>query len=110
MLKKLGIGYFEPRGIDGKNIANLLDSEVAALKEKMEREGIKVSSIGSPIGKIRLDEDFEAHFERFRRVVEIAKMLDARYIRMFSFTVLQGRTQESGRRKRGKKSSAACAG
>ncbi|MCI9337201.1 MAG: sugar phosphate isomerase/epimerase [Lachnospiraceae bacterium] len=85
VLRKLGIGYFEPRGIDGKNIADLSDSEVAALKEKMEREGISVSSIGSPIGKIRLDEDFEAHFERFRRVVEIAQMLDARYIRMFSF-------------------------
>lgn len=85
VLKKLGIGYFEPRGIDGKNIANLSDEEVAALKEKMEREGIRVSSIGSPIGKVRLDEDFEAHFERFRRVVEIAKKLDTRYIRMFSF-------------------------
>lgn len=85
VLQKLDIHYFEPRGIDGKNIADLSDEEVAALKEKMERAGIRVSSIGSPIGKIRLDEDFEAHFKRFQRVVEIAKKLDARYIRMFSF-------------------------
>lgn len=85
VLKKLGIGYFEPRGIDGKNIADLSDGEVVALKEKMEQNGIRVSSIGSPIGKIRLDEDFEVHFKRFQRVVEIAKKLDARYIRMFSF-------------------------
>lgn len=85
VLKKLGICYFEPRGIDGKNIADLSNEEAASLKEKMEREGIRVSSIGSPIGKVRLDEDFEAHFEQFCRVVEIAKMLDARHIRMFSF-------------------------
>ena len=85
VLKKLDIRYFEPRGIDGKNIADLTDGEVAALKEKMERSRVKASSIGSPIGKIRLDEDFEAHFGQFQRVVEIAKRLDARYIRMFSF-------------------------
>ena len=85
VLQKLGIRYFEPRGIDGKNIADLSDEEAQSLKEKMERAGIRVSSIGSPIGKIRLDEDFEEHFKRFQRVVEIAKKLDARYIRMFSF-------------------------
>ncbi len=85
VLKKLDIRYFEPRGIDGKNIAELSDEEVSALKEKMGRCGIKASSIGSPIGKIRLDEDFEAHFRKFQRVVDIAKMLDAGYIRMFSF-------------------------
>lgn len=85
VLQKLNISYFEPRGIDGKNIADLSDEEAETLKEKMERAGIRVSSIGSPIGKIRLDEDFEAHFKRFQRVVEIAKKLDARYIRMFSF-------------------------
>lgn len=85
VLNKLDIRYFEPRGINGKNIAELSDGEVAALKEKMERCGIKASSIGSPIGKIRLDEDFQAHFEKFQRVVEIAERLDAGYIRMFSF-------------------------
>ena len=50
VLKKLDIRYFEPRGIDGKNIAALTDGEVAALKEKMGRSGVKASSIGCPIG------------------------------------------------------------
>ena len=84
-LKRLGIGYFEPRGIDGKNIADLTDEEVEQLKEKMKRYGIQASSIGSPIGKVKLEEDFETHFTCFCRVVEIAKMLDCRYIRLFSF-------------------------
>ena len=85
VLNKLGIKYFEPRGVDGKNISELNDDEVIALKEKMSAYGIKASSIGSPIGKIKLTDDFEAHFELFKRVVKTAKMLDTKYIRMFSF-------------------------
>ncbi len=85
VLNKLNMGYFEPRGINGKNISTLTDEEVADLKAKMEQYGIKVSSIGSPIGKIKLSDDFEAHFALYERVVAIAKALDTRYIRMFSF-------------------------
>ena len=85
VLNKLGIKYFEPRGIDGKNISELCDSEVAALKEKMEKYGIRASSIGSPIGKIKLSDNFSKHFEMFKRVVKTAKALDTKYIRMFSF-------------------------
>ena len=85
VLKKLGISYFEPRGVDGKNIADLQDEEVVCLKEKMDKCGIKVSSIGSPIGKIKITDDFAPHFEIFKRVVKTAKMLDTKYIRMFSF-------------------------
>ena len=59
VLNKLDIRYFEPRGIDGKNISLLTEQEVRSLKEKMELYGIKVSSIGSPIGKVKIEEPFE---------------------------------------------------
>lgn len=85
VLNKLGICYFEPRGIGEKNISELNDDEVIALKQKMDVCGIKASSIGSPIGKVDISADFEAHFELFKRVVRTAKMLGTRYIRMFSF-------------------------
>ncbi len=85
VLKKLGIKYYEPRGIDGKNISELLDNEILALKKKMEKFEISASSIGSPIGKIKLSDDFDEHFNLFKKVVKTAKMLNARYIRMFSF-------------------------
>ena len=85
VLGRLGIKYFEPRGVDGKNISELTDGEAMELKEKMDAAGIKVSSIGSPIGKIDIKDDFEPHFELFKRVVAIAKILDTKYIRMFSF-------------------------
>lgn len=85
VLNKLNINYFEPRGIDGKNISTLTDEEVSTLKAKMDKAGIKVSSIGSPIGKMKIEDAFEDHFALFQRVVEIAKALDTKYIRMFSF-------------------------
>lgn len=85
VLNKLNIHYFEPRGIDGKNVASLSDAEVSQLKEKMAEYGIKASSIGSPIGKIKLEDPFEEHFVLLKRVVQIAKQLETKYIRMFSF-------------------------
>lgn len=85
VLNKLNIKYFEVRGVDGKNISTLTDEEVLILKSKMEQYGIQVSSIGSPIGKIKIEEDFAPHFEVFKHVVNIAKTLGTKYIRMFSF-------------------------
>ncbi|MBQ8802216.1 MAG: sugar phosphate isomerase/epimerase [Tyzzerella sp.] len=84
-LNKFGIHYFEPRGIDGKNISSLTEEEMYDLKKLMDEYGIKVSSIGSPIGKIKVTEDFEAHFEVLKNVVKAAKILDTKYIRVFSF-------------------------
>ena len=85
VLNKLGIKYFEPRFIEGKNISKLTEDELKALKSKMDAAGIKASSIGSPIGKIDITEDFDEHFEIFKNVVLAAKILDTRYIRIFSF-------------------------
>ena len=96
-LNRLGVKYFEPRGVEGTNISKLSDDEVKTLKEKMDKYGIKVSSIGSPIGKVNIEDDFEPHFEDFKRVVEIAKALESRYIRMFSFYKKEGEWTEEKR-------------
>ncbi len=85
VLNKLGITWFEPRGINGKNISELNDDEVLALKEQMDAFGIRASSIGSPIGKIRVTDDFAPHLELLKRVIRTAKLLNCRCIRMFSF-------------------------
>ena len=97
VLNKLGIAYFEPRGIDGKNISALTDEEVGDLAEKMQEYGIKVSSIGSPIGKIDIADSFAEHFELFKRVVAVAKKLGAKYIRIFSFYNKDGEWTEEKR-------------
>lgn len=84
VLNKLGIRFFEPRGINGKNISLLTLDEAKELKGKMDKAGIKASSIGSPIGKADI-KDTDKDFELFKHIVEIAKILECRFIRMFSF-------------------------
>lgn len=87
VLNKLGIKYFEPRGVNGKNISDLTMEEVHELKEKMQQYGIEASSIGSPIGKIKITDDFEEHKEKLLHTIEIAKILGTKYIRVFSFFI-----------------------
>lgn len=84
-LGRLNIKYFEPRGVDGENISVLSEEQVASLRAKMDKAGIRASSIGSPVGKIKVSEDFVPHFEMFKKIVKTAKMLDCPFIRIFSF-------------------------
>lgn len=96
-LNKLGIEYFEPRGIDGKNISELDKNDVETLKEKMNKYNIKVSSIGSPIGKIKITDDFAVHMEKLKKTIDIAKKLGTKYIRVFSFYIPEGEKPENYR-------------
>ena len=84
-ITKLGVEFYEPRMINGKNISSLNEEETAELASIMENYGITASSIGSPIGKIKQEDDFEAHFELYKNTVKVAKSIGAKYIRMFSF-------------------------
>jgi sugar phosphate isomerase/epimerase len=90
VLQKLGIGHLELRGVWGKNVLALNDDEVGTIKQELVRRGMGVSAIGSPIGKIKVDDPFEPHLTDFRRAIQVAKMLDSQYIRLFSFFVPAG--------------------
>ena len=81
-----GITHMELRGFGKKvNINNLTVEQAREMKTEIDKEGMKVSSIGSGYGKINIKEDFGPHFEAFKNTVEVAKILEAKYIRMFSF-------------------------
>ncbi len=84
-VKSNGITHIEIRNVNGKNIADHTPEEAKVLKEKLDSKGVKVSSIGSPIGKININDPMEPHMDKLKNVIEIAKILDAKYIRMFSF-------------------------
>lgn len=81
-----GITHMELRNLGtGKSINNLSVEEAKEMKKAIDKEGMKVSSIGSAYGKINIKEDFEPHFEAFKNTIEVAKILEAKYIRIFSF-------------------------
>ena len=86
-----GVKNVEIRHVDKKNVSVLTKEEVAEVKAKLDNHGFGVSAIGSPLGKIKLDGDMDAHMETARRVCETANTLGAQYIRMFSFYAPEGK-------------------
>lgn len=94
VIKKLGISHIEMRGVNGKPLVEHSLEEVKEVKRQLDENQIKLSSIGSPIGKILITEDFEEHFELYKKTVEIAKIMETPYIRMFSFFIPEGEEPE----------------
>ncbi|AEM72779.1 sugar phosphate isomerase/epimerase family protein [Caldicellulosiruptor acetigenus] len=87
VLKKHGIEYLEFRSANGKNIADYTENEAKEVLKKLKDNGVKVSAIGSPIGKVDVNCDFEKYLELFKHVLQLAHILETKYIRIFSFYV-----------------------
>ncbi len=85
-----GIPYVELRGVDGTNCADITEDKAREIKAKFDAAGIKVWSIGSPIGKINIKDDMAPHMEKLAHVIRIAKLLGCPRIRMFSFYLDEG--------------------
>lgn len=87
---ELGMRYISLRGIDDKNIG---DFSVEMIKEdvlpRLKQWNIGVSSIGSPIGKIYIDDEaaFERQLVMLKSLCEISQLLNCQYIRIFSFYI-----------------------
>jgi sugar phosphate isomerase/epimerase len=86
----LGLKYLEVRSAWGTNILDLDAEQLDRLQQTLARHGLQVSSIGSPIGKIFVDEPFAPHLDRMRHAADVARQLGAPYIRIFSFFVRPG--------------------
>ena len=84
-MKDNGISLLEIRSVNGKNVADLSVIEAHAIKKELDDNGIAVWSIGSPYGKIDISDDFEPHLEKFKNTIEVAKILGAKRMRIFSF-------------------------
>lgn len=84
-VKALGIDMIELRGVDGKSFIELSDEEVEIVKKKLIANGISLSALGTPIGKMNVDGDFEAHKILLTRIMDIGDMLGCKVLRMFSF-------------------------
>lgn len=80
----------EIRGVNGKNITQLTVPEAAEIRTQLADHGLTVWSVGSPIGKISIHDDFAAHKDLLRHTLELANTLGAANLRMFSFYMPQG--------------------
>lgn len=90
VIKKLGMSHIEMRGVNGKGLVEYSVAEAREIKKQLDDNGIRLSSLGSPIGKIKITDDFEPHFELYKHTVELAHLMETPYIRMFSFFMPEG--------------------
>ena len=86
----LGLKYAELRSAWDVNILDLSPDQLGVMKKTLAAYDLQVSSIGSPIGKIFIDEEFPPHLERMRHAAEVAHFFDAPYVRIFSFFLRPG--------------------
>lgn len=84
-LKRNNLNGIEIRNVSGKNIADIPMDEIKEIGKTIEDNGFNVWSIGSRLGKIKITDDFAPHLDEFKRTIEIAHILKADYIRLFSF-------------------------
>lgn len=87
-LNALRINYISLRLVDDKNIIDYTVDEVQTyIKPLLDRYNIRVSSIGSPIGKVNIHDcdAVQKQFGKMKNLVAICQELDVHYIRMFSY-------------------------
>lgn len=92
--------WAEVRNVNGKNVTQIDDDEVARAVAAVQANGLKVSAIASPVFKSPFDEkaqagdaDFsvadavtvDAQLELLERACELAKLFDTNMVRVFTF-------------------------
>jgi 3-dehydroshikimate dehydratase len=97
VLARYGVRHIELRSILKTNVLDLTDRQVRELKGLLDRHGFRLSAIGSPIGKVKIDQPFEPHLKRFERAVELCKVFDTPNLRVFSYYKPDGTAWEDWR-------------
>lgn len=87
-----GLDGLEIRNVDETNVADITLDKAREVRKKLDAAGLITWSIGSPIGKIDIEkDDFAVHLEKLKHTLEIANILGAENIRMFSFFIPQNK-------------------
>lgn len=85
-----GFDGIEIRGVDGENISDITEDKAKEIKKRLDSAGLRVWSVGSPIGKVKISDDFESHMEKLKHTLEISDILGSKNIRIFSFYMPEG--------------------
>lgn len=84
-MKRNGLDGLEIRGVDGENVSDISADKAKEVRKKLDDNGLITWSIGSPIGKIGIKDDFASHMEKMKHTLEIGNVLGVENIRIFSF-------------------------
>src|SRR5262245_34836436 len=101
VLRNCDLRHIEFRSVLKTNVLALTDHQIYEFKSLLDRNGFAVSAIGSPLGKIRIDEPFGPHLDKLDRAIELAKKFGTPNIRIFSYYPAQGATDADWPKNRG---------
>ena len=90
VLKRHGIRHLELRSVENLSLIDTPLRQVHEIYRRVADQGLAVSALASPIGKVAITDPFPPHLERFKRALETADALHTRFIRMFSFYLPAG--------------------
>lgn len=90
LVAELGLRFIELRSVWDTNVLDLDEAQLDRVRAALAVSGIKVSSIGSPIGKIPITADHGPHLDRAQHALEVAAFFEAPFIRMFSYFMPEG--------------------
>ena len=79
------IPYMEVRGIDGESVIDFTLEKAKEYNRIINDNGVSVWSVGSPLGKIDINDDFVSYIDKVKHVCELANIFNTQRIRMFSF-------------------------
>src|SRR5262245_58831671 len=85
VLKQCDVRHIELRSVFKTNVLDLTDLQISEFKSLLDKHGFKLSAIGSPIGKVKIDQPFESHLQRFERALQLCKVFGTPNIRIFSY-------------------------
>jgi sugar phosphate isomerase/epimerase len=91
------ITHLELRSAWSVNVADFTAAQIGELRVMLADAGVRVSAIGSPIGKIPLAAPLPPELDRMRRVAATARELGTAIVRVFSFFVPSGDPPERHR-------------
>ena len=84
-LKRNGISMIELRSVGKKNVKDLTLDEAKEISAELKSNGITLSALGSPMGKVKISVDIDEYLNEVRHMCELAVALETDKIRMFSF-------------------------
>lgn len=94
-LKRNGLSGLELRNVDHQNVSELTKEKAREIRRRLDDEGLAVWTAASLTGKTEITGGgFGDELEKFRHTLEIAKILGAENVRVFSFYLPPGRPSE----------------
>ena len=93
-LHRNNIALTELRSVDKINVAELTLESAKSIHSTLKSEGIGLSAVGSPMGKVKISTDIEVYLDTVKYICELANIFETDRIRMFSFFESHGEREK----------------